>query len=281
MVSTAAILARHRRGELSASMALAAMLVAERDLTALRLALDGAGASDLRRLLDQHAAGTAQALAILRQHDQGAMREGIEQVRDLFDVAVALSPAASVALYSLGDEGLLATATDEVVGLLDRLGVLGPHRHLLDVGCGIGRFEQALSPLAGSVTGIDISPGMIDAARIRCAGLPNVHHHLTSGRDLAQFRPGSFDAVIAIDSFPYLYEAGGPELVRVQLREIDRVLRPPGDLVIMNLSYRGDRALDRSDAGAFSAELGFKLLRDGTSDLRSWDGTTFHFRKPA
>ena len=33
MVSTAAILARHRLGEISASMALAAMLVAERDLT--------------------------------------------------------------------------------------------------------------------------------------------------------------------------------------------------------------------------------------------------------
>jgi SAM-dependent methyltransferase len=280
MVSTAAILARHCRGEISASMALAAMLVAERDLTALRLALDGAGASDLRRLLDQHAAGTAQALAILRQHDQGAMREGIEQVRDLFDEAVALSPAASVALYSLGDEALLAAATDEVVGLLDRLGILGQDRHLLDIGCGIGRFEQALSPLAGFVTGIDISPGMIEAARTRCAGLPNVRHHLTSGRDLAQFPPGSFDAVIAIDSFPYLYEAGGPELVRAQLREIDRVLRAPGNLVIMNLSYRGDLALDCSDAQAFSAELGFKLLRDGTSDLRSWDGTTFHFRKP-
>ena len=79
---------------------------------------------------------------------------------------------------------------------------------------------------------------------------------------------------------PDLLEAGGPELVRAQLREIDRVLRAPGNLVIMNLSYRGDLALDCSDAQAFSAELGFKLLRDGTSDLRSWDGTTFHFRKP-
>jgi SAM-dependent methyltransferase len=281
VVSTAAILARHRRGEISASMALAAMLVAERDLSTLQLALDGAGASDLYRLLDQHAAGTAQALAILRQHDKGAMREGIDQVRHLFDSAVAVNPAASVALYSLGDESLLATATDEVVSLLDRLGILGPDRHLLDIGCGIGRFEQALSPLVGFVTGIDISPGMIEAAGTRCAGLPNVRHHLTSGRDLAKFQSGSFDAVIAIDSFPYLYEAGGPELVRAQLREIDRVLRAPGDIVIMNLSYRGDLTLDRSDAGAFSTELGFELLRDGTSDLRSWDGTTFHFRKPA
>jgi cyclopropane fatty-acyl-phospholipid synthase-like methyltransferase len=280
-VSTATILARHRRGEISASMALAAMLVAERDLTALRLAIESAGASDLRRLLDQHAAGTAQALAILRQHDQGAIREGIDQVRHLFDSAVAVNPAASVALYSLGDESLLATATDEVVSLLDRLGILGPDRRLLDFGCGIGRFEQALSPLVGIVTGIDISPGMIEAAGTRCAGLANVRHHLTSGRDLAQFLPGSFDAVIAIDSFPYLYEAGGPELVRTQLREIDRVLRAPGDIVIMNLSYRGDLTLDRSDAGAFSTELGFELLRDGTSDLRSWDGTTFHLRKRA
>ena len=193
---------------------------------------------------------------------------------------MSLSPAASVALYSLGDEALLAAATDEVVGLLDRLGILGQDRHLLDIGCGIGRFEQALSPLAGFVTGIDISPGMIEAARTRCAGLPNVRHHHFGPRlrpiPAGQLRCRHRDRLVS-----YLYEAGDPELVRTQLREIDRVLRAPGDLNDVNLSYRGDLALDRSDAGAFSDELGFKLLRDGTSDLRSWDGTTFHFRKPA
>jgi SAM-dependent methyltransferase len=276
MVSTAAILARHRRGELSASMALAAMLVAERDLTALRLALDGAGASDLRRLLDQHAAGTAQALAILRQHDQGAMREGIEQVRDLFDVAVALSPAASVALYSLGDEGLLATATDEVVGLLDRLGVLGPHRHLLDVGCGIGRFEQALAPRVAAITGIDIAPAMIQSACERCAGLPNVTLIETSGCDLSAFSPSSFDTVLAIDAMPYVYRAGAG-LVAAHFAEVARVLRAGGDFVILNLSYR---ELDRQDARRLAEATGLRLLRSGTSDLRLWDGATFHLRKP-
>jgi SAM-dependent methyltransferase len=279
-VSTIAILARYRRGELSASMALGAMLVAERDLTALAAALDAADATDLRRMLDRHAAGAADALSILRQHNQGSLK-GIERVRQLFDSAVALSPTASVALYSLGDEALLAGATAELVELLDRLRILAPTRHVLDVGCGTGRLEQALSPRVASVTGIDISPRMIEAARVRCSGLANVRLHLTPGRDLVPFTAGTFDAVLAIDSFPYLYEAGGTGLVREQLREIDRVLRPGGDLLVMNLSYRGDLTLDRADAATFAAELGLELLRNGSSDLRSWDGTTFHFRKPA
>lgn len=261
-------------------MALGAMLAVEQDLAAVSRSLQAAGADELLRLLDEHAAGAASALAVLQRHGEPATVGELERLRAFFDEAVALSPAASVAVYSLGDEALLAVATDEAVGLMQQLGILGPDRELLDIGCGIGRFEQALAPRVGTITGIDISPGMIEAARARCAGLGNVRHALTSGRELGLFGPCSFDAVLAIDSFPYLYRAGGVDLVRGQLREIARVLRAGGDLLVMNLSYRGDLALDRADAAAFAAELGFQLRRNGTSDLRTWDGTTFLFRKP-
>ena len=53
----------------------------------------------------------------------------------------------------------------------------------------------------------------------------------------------------------------------------------PGELVVLNLSYRSDPAADLADAQAVSRLSGLHLERAGTSDLRSWDGRTFHFRK--
>jgi hypothetical protein len=84
---------------------------------------------------------------------------------------------------------------------------------------------------------------------------------------------------LAVDAFPYLYQAGGTELVQRHVLGAARVLRVPGELVVLNLSYRSDPAADLADAQAFSRLSGLHLERAGTSDLRSWDGRTFHFRK--
>jgi hypothetical protein len=50
--------------------------------------------------------------------------------------------------------------------------------------------------------------------------------------------------------------------------------------VILNLSYRGDLELDRKDARRLGEAAGLRVLRNGTADLRLWDGATFHLRKP-
>jgi SAM-dependent methyltransferase len=282
----AAIVARCARGELGPPAALGRLIAAARDLGAVERALDppSPAARELRRLLDRHRPGIAQALAILAAADAAAapaasLEDGLAGLARLFDGAVGTDPAASVALHSLGDPDLLAAATAEAAALMERLGVAAPGRDLLDLGCGTGRFELALAPRVASVTGLDLSPAMVAAARERCAGLANVRLLATDGRDLRPFPDASFDAVIAVDSFPYLYQAGGPAFVEAQLREARRVLRPRGDILVMNLSYRGDPGLDRADARAFAAELGLELLRDGTADLTSWDGLTFHFRE--
>ena len=120
-----------------------------------------------------------------------------------------------MALYSLGSPAILAAATTEVVARLGAWGLLGPEREVLDVGCGIGRFEVALAPQVAAITGIDLSPAMIEAARRRCAGLSNVRLLATGGRDLGAFGAESFDLVLAVDSFPYLYAASGEGLLLV------------------------------------------------------------------
>ena len=63
---------------------------------------------------------------------------------------------------------------------------------------------------------------------------------------MIQSAAGSFDAVLAIDVMPYIHRAG-PELIETHFAEAARVLRAGGDLVILNLSYRGDLESDRQD----------------------------------
>jgi SAM-dependent methyltransferase len=281
-------------GEISPAVALVRLLIAYRDLDGLRAALadlaQAGGEADLRRalermrdLIERNPAGSALVLDMLRQERvlarPAAESDQVERCRRLFDRLVATNAEASVALYSLGEPGLLDTATVEVVELLDRLGVLGPERQVLDIGCGIGRFAQALAGKVAAITGIDIAPGMIEAARTRCAGLPNVTLLQTSGRDLSRFEDASFDLVLAIDAMPYVYRAGAA-LVATHFAEVARVLRAGGDFVILNLSYRGDLELDREDARRLGAAVGLRVLRNGTADLWLWDGTTFHLRKP-
>ena len=131
----------------------------------------------------------------------------------------------------------------------------------------------------GAITGIDLSPEMIRLARARGSGLPNVELQACDGADLGMFADGAFDAVVAVDTFPYLYQSGGTELALGHVREAARVLAGRGDLVVLNMSYRGDVAQDVLDAQLFAAECEFCLVRAGTSDLRTWDGLTFHFHR--
>ena len=55
--------------------------------------------------------------------------------------------------------------------------LLGRTRSLLEIGCGIGRFQKALALDAFALTGIDVSANMFEAARARCAGCANVTLH--------------------------------------------------------------------------------------------------------
>ena len=89
---------------------------------------------------------------------------------------------------------------------------------------------------------------------------------------------GAFDLVLAVDSFPYMVQAG-PDVVGRHVAGAARVLRPGGALVVLNFSYRGDRAADRADATAFAAAHGFTLEQDGATPFDVWDGTAFVLRR--
>lgn len=202
----------------------------------------------------------------------------LAQLATRFDRAAEHHPEASVALYSLGDPALLEAATAELVRRLRDWGLLSRDGHYLDLGCGIGRIEQALSPQVGFITGIDISPKMIEHARARCAEAQNVAFQLTSGRDLGGFADSSIDVILAVDCFPYLTRCGAL-LAERHFSESARVLKQGGQLAIFNFSYAGDLGADRSELERLAASYGLAVLRNGVQGLQTWDGAGFQLKK--
>jgi cyclopropane fatty-acyl-phospholipid synthase-like methyltransferase len=210
---------------------------------------------------------------VVHEEPMGTSSATVERIGHMFDRAVAVSPEASVAAYSLGDPVILATATDEIVTWLGAARLIGPESDVLDVGCGIGRVAAALAGRVRSILGLDVSRAMIDEARRRCTA-PNVTFGASVGTDLARVPSAAFDVVLAVDSFPYLMQAG-PMLAERHVADAARILRADGALVILNFSYRGHPAADIADAVRWAAAYGFVGGVLGDVPFKLWDGRAF------
>jgi SAM-dependent methyltransferase len=235
------------------------------------------------RLLQDHREGCEHVALMLREHPDpermsGPPEEIVATFRRFFDRSVVRNEEASVAAYSLGAPEILQQVTEEIVGQLEEWNLLGPDQRVLEIGCGIGRMQAALASRVTEIHGIDISPKMIEAARRRCAGMPNVHFSLSSGHDLEGFPDESFDLVLAVDSFPYIHQAG-PQLVEAYFAEAARVLVPGGELLILHFSYRDDTAADRAEVRKLSHAAGFSVVMNGAQPFKLWDGVAFRMRK--
>ncbi|GAA0530767.1 SAM-dependent methyltransferase [Saccharopolyspora subtropica] len=134
----------------------------------------------------------------------------------------------------------------------------GGGRDLLDVGCGTGRDARHWTTRGYRVTGLDISPQMVEHA----------HKHCPAGRfavaDMRTFRlPREFDVITCLDS-ALLYCHTNPELDAF-LQRCHRHLRPGGLLVAEMRN------------GAFF--LGNTELLDEVREQEVvWDGVTYRSR---
>ena len=73
-----------------------------------------------------------------------------------------------------------------------------PGEHILDVGCGTGTSTIAIADAvgpSGSVVGCDISPTMIDAARVRAGNHPQISLAITDAQTDDLLQANLFDAV--------------------------------------------------------------------------------------
>jgi predicted TPR repeat methyltransferase len=274
---TATILERYKAGALSAPVTLMQLLIETEDLAATRTAV--AGFDELDRLLAANSAGAERIAAMLRADVDTAkpaasVEEGIAFCERLFDWSVQQSEEASVALYSLGNPELLERATAEIVAQLRSWGAVTEDTVLLDIGCGIGRLLTALAPEIRAATGVDVSAEMVKAARRRCARYDNVTVIKGDGRGLGALEDATFDVAVAVDSFPYLRQSGY-ELVEHFFAESVRVLKPGGQLVILNYSYSEDDEADAREVRALAEASGLELLVVGERLFELWDGVAF------
>lgn len=102
------------------------------------------------------------------------------------------------------------------------------HGDWLDCGCADGGYTVALAALgADTVVGIDVEPERIARARERSEGRPTVSYCCASA-DAMPFADASFDGVFLNEVLEHVED----EIAT--LREIRRVLRPGGHLVLIS-----------------------------------------------
>jgi len=105
---------------------------------------------------------------------------------------------------------------------------------VLDVGSGDGAAAGYLAPYCRSLTCIDTSSRMIDAAKVRLARHPHIRAEVADVHALP-FRAASFDSVVVFHTLTYAEEP--PRAVL----ECARVLRPGGRMVVLSLDEHEHR----------------------------------------
>jgi SAM-dependent methyltransferase len=168
-----------------------------------------------------------------------------------------------------------AHSNDEANRLLTHMARVGPGDTVLDVACGPGLVACALAEVARHVTGIDLTPAMIEQAKARqqSKGLANLTWVVGDAVPLP-LPDAAFSVVVTRYSFHHFLE---PKAV---LAEMVRVCRPGGRVAVIDVftsspeqaeAYnRVEKLRDPSHVRALSLEDLTALCRDaGLWDLRT------------
>lgn len=140
----------------------------------------------------------------------------------------------------------------DLVALLNRLAPAAAHSlDVIDLGCGTGLVGAAIAPFAQHITGVDLSPRMIEKSSAR-----GVYQRLVCDdvqRMLNQEPAHSVDVILSADVFIYIGKLDGI------VQEAQRVLRPGGRLVF-SIETLGDdvgQAYRLERSGRYSQSLAY------------------------
>lgn len=125
-------------------------------------------------------------------------------------------------------DGMRAELFGESPELVALLGLLDADTVVGDLGCGTGQLAASFAPHVGRVIGIDRSEPMLEAARARLEGEPNVE--LRQGElELLPLDDGELDLAVL---FLVLHYVSDPAEA---IGEAARVLKPGGRLLIVDM----------------------------------------------
>jgi SAM-dependent methyltransferase len=131
--------------------------------------------------------------------------------------------------------------------LIELAGTDGP---IADIGCGPGQVTRYLHDRGATVTGIDLSAGMVAAAQ---AASPGVAFRQGSMLDLP-LEDGSLAAIVSFYAIIHLRQ----EEIGLAFQEFRRVLRPGGSLLLA--FHVGDQRIHRDEWWDQPVDLDFYFL---------------------
>jgi ubiquinone/menaquinone biosynthesis C-methylase UbiE len=168
-----------------------------------------------------------------------------------------------------------AHSNDEANRLLIDMTQVGPEDDVLDVACGPGLVACPLAEVARHVTGLDLTPAMIEQAQVkqRSKGLTNLTWLVGDAVPLP-FHDAAFSVVVTRYSFHHFLD---PKAVLVQMV---RVCRPGGQVAVIDVftsspeqaeAYnRVEKLRDPSHVRALSLEELMGLCHDaGLRDVKT------------
>lgn len=139
------------------------------------------------------------------------------------------------------------------------LAAIGSGRRVLDVGCGNGLLLQHLASRFDERVGVDFALSE-HALSLRAEGIEMICADVAQG---LPFDAGQFDAVASLDVLEHVFDP------LTFLRELRRVLRPGGRLVITTPNVRYVRQLWRIAVQGLGPQT--------SSEVGGWDGGHLHY----
>lgn len=128
-------------------------------------------------------------------------------------------------------------------------------RHVLEIGCGTGKFSRLLAERAERVLAIDLSPQMIRFAKERSKLYPNIDF-VTADAMTYHLPDNHFDCIASLTTIHHLP-------IESILRKIRKALKPGGVFVCLDLYQRSNLNDLFFDSVAYPASLFLRLIKTG------------------
>lgn len=150
---------------------------------------------------------------------------------------------------SFGKAAVMTSA--ETLGALVELVSSDADARWLESACGTGLVSRALAGKVGSITGVDLTPAMLERAKRGAAdeGIANAGFSVGDATAL-EFADGSFDGAVTRLSLHHIPVPGRA------IAELARVVRPGGRVIV------GDLVADEADGEAALWREEIERLRD-------------------